>query len=176
MLAEPPMGPRFAPIDTGRTRTQLALAHQACHPPTAYALTAPCQQPMQARTAIRPATSREDGDDRREEHPVLLPVSALRPTAPRIVPRARDPVAPTQPRHPERLPFAVDECEDVGFRVEQNRMAFFRRACSSCSRAWPAARPASASPRVRLVPSPRPAPTRGLAARRRAPLCAIATA
>ena len=93
------------------------------------------QRSMHARTAIRPATGGKDGSNLQKQHPVLFPVAALPPLAPRVVPRPRDPVAPTQLRHSERRALLIDEREDVGLRAEQNRMAFFNKACSSCSSA-----------------------------------------
>ena len=77
---------------------------------------------------------REESNDLRGQVSVLFRVRTIAAAAPRIEPRGRDGVAAT-----ERSDFVafvlrdedVDEGEAVAFRAAQNRMAFFRRSCSS---------------------------------------------
>ena len=71
----------------------------------------------------------------------------------------------TETRHRVRPPLRVDERKDVFLSTEQNRMAFFRRSCSSCSSAC--ARSSACSRRisrrggtVRSRPLPRSTPSR----------------
>jgi hypothetical protein len=77
----------------------------------------------------------EDDTDLFEDDPVLPVSQTHQSLAPRVVAAARHAEQPTEPRHTEPLALVVDEREDVGFRAEVNRMTFFKRACSSASRA-----------------------------------------
>jgi hypothetical protein len=85
----------------------------------------------------------KEARDFRRQLPVLERVRAGAALAPRVEPRPRDAVAPTEGRHFEGFEAVVlrdgvlDEGEAVAFRSAlralQNRMAFFKRSCSSLS-------------------------------------------
>jgi hypothetical protein len=82
----------------------------------------------------REATQNLDG-----QAPVLARARTLAAAAPRVEPRARDVVAAAERGDAEAGVLrdeVVDEGEDLGFRALQNRMAFFKRACSSCNSAY----------------------------------------
>jgi hypothetical protein len=67
--------------------------------------------------------------------PVLYGVRARRTATPGVVSGGAHLKQGTEPSHGVLVPLGVDERERVSFRVAQNRMAFFKRACSSCRRA-----------------------------------------
>ena len=136
MLVEPPMRSGRASIDARDARAHAVLAHEPLDPSTTDPVAARGQRLMDAWAAVGSATSLEDCTHLSEYDPVLPLVCTHRPLAPRVVPRPRDPEEPTEPHHAERLPFLVDEREDVAFRAEVNRMSFFSKACSSWSSAW----------------------------------------
>src|SRR2546428_438905 len=100
------------------------------HPPLG------AQRALQPGTPVRPVMLREQAVNVRAQLPVLSGVGTARACPPRVVARAGDPVERAEPRHGVLPPLRVDERERVPFCVAQNRMAFFRRACSSCSSAW----------------------------------------
>lgn len=131
-----------------RYRPQPRRAHKARDPMAAHRPTARHQVPMETGTAVPPLMPVEAARDGGHEAPVLLRVGALPPPAPRVEPGGSDAVAATERRDVvagmlgrER----VDEGEALAFRAAENRMAFFKRSCSSCSaayfrsRAWKAA-------------------------------------
>ncbi len=68
-----------------------------------------------------------------EQPPVLFRVGTHGAGSPGIVAGAADAVATAEIRHPMGPALRVDEREAIGFRAEQNRIAFFRSACSSWS-------------------------------------------
>jgi hypothetical protein len=71
-----------------------------------------------------------------EQSSVLFRSRAHAAPPPRVEARRRDAVPPTERADAERDVLARDEGEDVAFRAEQNRMAFFKRSCSSLSSAY----------------------------------------
>ena len=78
---------------------------------------------------LRKATQNLDG-----QSPVLARVRTLVAAAPRVEPRARDVVTAAEGGDVEAVVLCdevVDEGEDLAFRALQNRMAFFKRSCSS---------------------------------------------
>ena len=135
MLAKPSMRPGRAAIDAHDARPPAALPHEPFDAAVTQAIATSPKGPIDPGTAVRPPTALEDRTHRFEEHPVLPLVRAHWPLAPRVVPGPRDPEQATEPRHTERLPFLVNEREDVGVRAEANRMSFFSNACSSWSNA-----------------------------------------
>ena len=91
---------------------------------------------MDSRTAVGASTPLENVPNDVGERAVLFPSCALLAVAPGVVPSARHTEERTKAGYRERVALAFDEREDVGLRSEQNRMAFFRSACSSWSTAW----------------------------------------
>jgi len=87
---------------------------------------------LDARTAVGAAVLLEESLNAPLQLPVLRRAGTLGALSPGVVAGPRDAVYRTEPRHRVIAPVRVDEREDVSFRVAQNRMAFFRRACSSC--------------------------------------------
>jgi hypothetical protein len=94
------------------------------------------QQSIEPRAAVAFLVREKEALDLREQLPVLLRVGALAAATPGIKPSSRDLVAPTQRGYAEVRTLRFDEGEGLAFRAEQNRMAFFRRSCSSCRSAW----------------------------------------
>src|SRR6266705_1275012 len=94
------------------------------------------QRALHSGTPVRPVMLPEQSVNVLLQLPVLSGAGTGRACPPRVVARAGDPVKRAEPRHGVRPPLRVDERERVSFRVAQNRMAFFKRACSSCSSAW----------------------------------------
>jgi hypothetical protein len=92
--------------------------------------------------SVRATAAHEDGLDLREQCRVLACPRAGAAMAPRVVARPGHVVERTEATQGEVLPLAVDEREDLRFRSEEKRMAFFKSACSSLSiacsrlRAW----------------------------------------
>ena len=77
-----------------------------------------------------------------DQLPVLVRVRALAAAAPRVEPAPGDAVATTERRDLEGdaavalRDEVVDEGEPLAFRALQNRMAFFKRSCSSFNSAY----------------------------------------
>src|SRR5205809_102518 len=128
----------WAPAADGR------IEHRSGEVRVARAAEGPGEQPAGALVQHdrQDAPPPDDGRGRSLPPPGLMGRPALsgagtgRARPPRVVARAGDPVERAEPRHGVRPPLRVDERERVSFRVAQNRMAFFKRACSSCSSAW----------------------------------------
>src|SRR5437773_1246918 len=93
------------------------------------------QRAMDAGTAVGPPVLLEEPLNPPLELPVLRRVVTHWAPPPGVVTGARNAVQRAQARHGVLAPLRVDERERVSFRVAQNRMAFFRRACSSCKSA-----------------------------------------
>jgi hypothetical protein len=90
---------------------------------------------MHTRTAVPIGVLDEDARNLREQAPVLFRVHTSWAMTPSVQPTARHPIVSTELRHGERRvgrELRVDEGELVCLRAEQNRMAFFKRACSCC--------------------------------------------
>jgi hypothetical protein len=126
----------FRAIALHRLRPQSRAPHELrdASPPDGPAQR--LQDTMEARTAVAGGMQGEPPHDLLGEEPVLYRMAALRATTLGIESARGHPVAPTQRRHAASRPRRVDEGERVALRAEQNRMAFFRRSCSSCSSAW----------------------------------------
>ena len=90
---------------------------------------------MQARAAVAVVMHGKEPRDLACELPVLFRMSTRATPARAVEAGARHAVAPTQRAHASprvrRDDKAREEGEDVALRAEQNRMAFFKRSCSS---------------------------------------------
>jgi len=135
MLREKAMQARIGPVQARRARPQSALPHEAFHAPSTQAIPLSLQGPMNPWTSISATALLEQSTNLFQPDPVLCPACTLAALLPRVVPRSRDTIERTQPFHWERSSLAPNEGEDVRFRAEQNRMAFFRSSCSCCSNA-----------------------------------------
>ena len=132
MLAVEAMQPGIGAVDLHDPRAQPRRAHEACDPASADGAPLRAQRALDAGTAVGPAVLLEEPLNAPLQLPVLRCVSTLGSLPPRVVAGPGDAVHCTEPRHRVGAPLRVDEREDVSFRVAQNRMAFFKRACSSC--------------------------------------------
>ena len=90
---------------------------------------------MDPRTSVAGVMEREQPHDLLREESVLFRVRTFLASEPGVEAAGRHEIAPTQRRYTESRALRVDEGERVAFRAEQNRMAFFRRSCSSCKSA-----------------------------------------
>src|SRR6266496_565786 len=117
------------------------------------------EEAMEPGTPVRPVMLLEQAVNVLLQLPVLSGTGTARACPPRVVAGAGDPVERAEPRHGVLAPLRVDERERVPFCVAQNRMAFFRRACSSCSSAW--ARSSAWSRRISRAGGTFPAGARG---------------
>lgn len=131
MLGIAPIEPRFRAIALDRPRAQPGLAHEPCDPPPTDAPACAREEPVEPRTSISVLVLREEHRDLRGEAPVLFRMRARAATPPGIEPRRAHAVALAQRRHADVRALRRDEREGLAFRAEQNRMAFFRRSCSS---------------------------------------------
>jgi hypothetical protein len=94
---------------------------------------------VEPRTAVPLLVLREESTNLRGQRPILERVRTDLAVSPRVEARARDPVAATERRDAEAFVLGdevLDEGEAVAFRALQNRMAFFKRSCSSFSSAY----------------------------------------
>ena len=89
-----------------------------------------------AGAAVGAVMRAKERRDLLRQRPVLLRVPTRAPAVPGVEARPRHAEQPTEARHTQPRPLAVDERERRVGGAEQNRMAFFRRACSSCNIAW----------------------------------------
>jgi hypothetical protein len=135
MLAVELVQPGIRAVHARHAGTQLGVAHQALHATPTDAVAGTAQLLVQPRTAVAAAVAAKQGREAARQVPVLLRVRAGRAAAPGVVAGAGDAVEPAEARDRVRAALRVDEREDGAFRAEQNRMAFFKRACSSCSSA-----------------------------------------
>ena len=107
------------------------LAHQPRYAIPAYPHAPDAQRPLNSRTAVRPMAIRVHPLDASEQLRVPLTTLARAALAPSVVPTAGNLVESAH--HRDRVLRAVcfEELEDFCLRSEENRMAFFRIACSS---------------------------------------------
>ena len=131
MLTEPSMRPRLAAVNTHEACAPTARPHEPLDTPATDPVAALAQGSMQTRTPIRAAALLEDRPHRLHQNPVLFPARTRGATAPRLVAGPRHAVQRTEACHRHHPSVRRDERERFGLRSEQNRMAFFRRACSS---------------------------------------------
>src|SRR5206468_2233672 len=146
MLAVEPMEPRIGAVELGHAGPQAGRAHQPRDAAPADRPSLGAQRALDAGAPIRPVMRLAGAVNALPQLPVLSGAGTGRACPPRIVARAGDAVEGAEPGHGVRPLLGVDERERVSFRVAQNRMAFFRRACSSCSSAW--ARSSACSRRI----------------------------
>src|SRR3989441_9617042 len=132
MLAVEAMQPRIGAVDLHDPRAQARPAHEPLDPAAADSAPLRLQRALDARTAVGAAVLLEESLNPSLQLPVLRRADTLGALPPGVVAGPRDAVHRTEPRHRVGAPVRVDEREDVSFRVAQNRMAFFRRTCSSC--------------------------------------------
>src|SRR5213083_501507 len=159
MLAEEAMEPGIGAVELGHAGAQAGRTHQ---PRDAAPTDRPplgAQRALQPGTPVRPVMLLEQAVNVLLQLPVLSDAGTARACPPRVVAGAGDPVERAEPRHGVLPPLRVDERERVPFCVAQNRMAFFRRACSSCSSAW--ARASAWSRRISRAGGTFPAGARG---------------
>ena len=128
--------PSLRPIDPCTARAQTSSPHEAFDAPSTDRPPQDQESPVDSRTAVGASTPLENVPNDVGERPVLFPSCALLAVTPGVVPSARDTEERTKAGYRERAALAFDEREDVGLRSEQNRIAFFRSACSSWSTAW----------------------------------------
>src|SRR5216117_206334 len=135
MLAVEAMQPGIGTVDLHDPSAQARCAHEPRDPASADGTPLRAQRALDARTAVGAAVLLEESLNPPLQLPVLRRAGTLGALSPSVVAGPRDAVYRTEPRHRVIAPVRVDEREDVSFRVAQNRMAFFRRACSSCRNA-----------------------------------------
>lgn len=139
MLRKTCANARFGAIAAHRLRSEPGGAHEARD--AATTTVPPCvhQLAVHPRAAIAFVMERKEPTDLGAQASVLERVRAVVAVAPRVEPRTRD-VVPTTERcdcEPRVLgDEVVDEGEDLAFRALQNRIAFFKRSCSSLSSAY----------------------------------------
>ena len=117
-------------------RAQTGRAHETGDAPPADRPPGVSERLTDPGTPVPSGMPPEEAHDFCEEHPVLLPLRRDPAPLRGVETSRRDVIAATQRRYAERHALRRDEGEDVAFRAEQNRMAFFRRACSSCNWAY----------------------------------------
>src|SRR6266446_1793920 len=108
-------------------------SHEPRHAVLAYSLAAPAQHLMYPWASIGAAALSMNGADLCRERLVLALTLATLARAPGVKARSGDPVEPAHRRDSVFGPVYFDELEDLRFRPEANRMAFFRSSCSSLS-------------------------------------------
>lgn len=95
--------------------------------------------PMESRTAVALLVLCKAANDFGGQRPVLDRVCAFAALPPRVEAARRDVVAAAERSDFEAFVLRdemLDEGEDIALRALQNRMAFFRRSCSSLSSAY----------------------------------------
>ncbi len=133
MPTELPVRSGLAAIHVHDARAPALDTHEPFDPSATDPVTSCSQCSLEPRAPIRAATPLEHRPHRLEEDPVLFLALTCGPLTPRIVAGPRHAIQRTEARHCDRPPLRVDVRERLGLLTEQNRMAFFRRACSSCS-------------------------------------------
>src|SRR5215510_2816072 len=139
MLREARANARFGAVAAYRLRAESCGAHEACDAATTTAPARVHQLAIQPRAAVAFVMERKEPMNLGAQAPVLERVRAVVAVSPRVEPRARDAIAATERRDVKAFVLGdevVDEGEDLGFRALQNRMAFFKRSCSSLSSAY----------------------------------------
>ena len=124
-----------AAIDLPRPGPQARGTHEASNAPDAHPHAGGGEGMVDAGAAVRVTAAREDGLDLLEEGAVLALARAGPAASPRVVAGPGDSVEGAEPSHGEPLTLRLDEREDLRFRAEENRMAFFKSSCSSFSSA-----------------------------------------
>ena len=104
--------------------------HQPHHTPTTDRDPLGAERTDEPRAAVHPAVGAKHIMNPLQQDPVLLRVRTGAASRPRVVAGAGDAVERTQLSQGERAALRVDERERFTLGSEQNRIAFFRRACS----------------------------------------------
>ena len=125
--------PRNAPIQLQSAGPEASLAQEPADASSAHPHTGGGERAVDARASVRATAARKDRSDLLEHRRILAVARARAPLAPRVVARAGHGVERAQALHGEPLALSVDEREDLRLRAEENRMAFFKSACSSFS-------------------------------------------
>ena len=123
--------PGFQSVDPRTASFEAPAAHQSLDAFASDANTAFAQRVMDSRTAIEAAALAVDRLDLRSERFVFEAAATAAASFPCVVAGAGHAVDSTQRLYFVFFPVLLDEREDFSFRSEQNRMAFFSRACSS---------------------------------------------
>ena len=125
----------FGAIAAHGLRAEPRRAHEPCDAAPTHAPPRVAQDAVNAWAAVPLLVGREARGDLAREDPVLLRVGALTAPAPGVEPGRTHAVAAAERTHADVRALRRDEREGVALRAEQNRMAFFKRSCSSLSRA-----------------------------------------
>ena len=114
-------------------RLDAMRAHEARYTMLADALAALTQRLVHARASVGTAALGVNGSDLHRKGFVLALTLATLARAPGIKARSRHSVDTAHERQVVLVPVYFDEGEDLRFRSEANRMAFFKSSCSSLS-------------------------------------------
>jgi hypothetical protein len=139
MLRVPTVEAGLGAIALRGLRAEPARLHKPRDPTPTHPPPGVAQRALKPWTAVPLLVRGEERRDLGREVPVLFRVRALAAAPPGVKPGGAHPVAATERAHAEaradrralRGDERGDEREDLAFRAEQNRMAFFRRSCSS---------------------------------------------
>ncbi len=113
------------------TALQSYLAHEASDTAATYDVASLAQGFGDAWAAVAVAGAGVGQGDELDHGGVAAMASAQGTLLPGIEAGARDAISLAHHLDAERLTVCLDESEDLRFRAEANRMAFFRRSCSS---------------------------------------------
>ena len=130
VLAEEAVQLGVRTIDPRDARSQPRVLHEPHHASPARRDPFGAERADEPRAPVGAAVGAEQPFNAAKENPVLFLVGARSPTAPRVVASAGDPVQRTESGQRVRVAVPVDERERFTLGSEQNRIAFFRRACS----------------------------------------------
>ena len=139
MLREARANAGLRAIAAHRLRAESGAAHEPSHAVSTHRPAGANQLPIDPRTAIALLVLREASNDLGGQRPVLKRVCTRFASAPRVEPRARDVIPAAERSDLEAFVLGnemVDEREDFACCGLQNRMAFFKRSCSSFSSAY----------------------------------------
>ena len=107
--------------------------HEPSNAVLPYVMAAVAQCMVHPGAAVGPAALGVNGTDLRGQELVLALTLAPLARAPGVITGSGDSVEPAHHRDVVFGPVYFDELEDLRFRPEANRMAFFRSSCSSLS-------------------------------------------
>ena len=117
-------------------RAQPRRPHEARDAPSAHHPAGGLEQPLNPRAPVPLSVLNEEPRDLGGQSPVLLRMRAHAAAPPGVEAGGRHRVAPAERRDAVVRALGLDEGEEVALRAEQNRMAFLRSSCSSCSAAY----------------------------------------
>lgn len=139
MLRKARADARFGAVAAYGFRAETRLAHQPRDAASTDRPAGTSQLPIDPRTAIALLVLPKQSNDCRGQGSVPECVRADVAAAPRVEPRARDAIPAAERSDLEAFVLGnemLDEREDFALCALQNRMAFFRRSCSSLSAAY----------------------------------------